>query len=211
MPYFIGGEITDRSKMAVQTPQALKDRFNLDVRTATYVVQIQSVHKTVIARNLLTGEQYTETYDHLVLALGAEPLLPPFPGIDRPGLFALRNLYDMDAIVAWMNTKACEHCVVAGAGFIGLEMVEQMHRCGIKVTLVEMQKQILGPLDEEMAAIVHRDVEAQCIEVVVGDGIRSFVADDSDPDACVLTIQSGRVLPWHSSPSWVLVYVPTRL
>lgn len=202
MPYFIGGEITDRAKMAVQTPASLKARLNLDVRTSTEVTEILPTENVVVARNNETGKEYRETYDHLVLAVGAAPLKPPIPGIDRSGLFALRNLQDMDAIVEWINKKSATvkdmHCVVAGAGFVGLEMVEQLHRRGIKVSLVEMMKQILGPLDEEMAAILHRDLEAKGVDVIVGDGIKTFTADTVDPEGTVVTLQSGRVLaPAH--------------
>jgi len=205
MPYYIGGEITDRNKMAVQTPESLRERLNLDVRVSTTVTGIDTTANKVVARNDVTGEVYEESYDHLVLSVGAAPLKPPIPGIDRPGLFSLRNLQDMDDIVEWIGRKQKEltngnklHCVVAGAGFIGLEMVEQLVRRDIKVTLVELMKQILGPLDEEMAAYLHRDLEGRGIDVVVGDGIREFTpppSSDRDPEASVVTLQSGRVLP----------------
>ena len=106
-------------------------------------------------RSILIRQSYTE----LILALGAEPLKPPIPGIDRPGLFNLRNLQDMDKISTWIEEKEVQHCVVAGAGFVGLEMVEQLVRKNIKVTLVELAPQVLGPLDPEMAAILHRECE----------------------------------------------------
>jgi NADPH-dependent 2,4-dienoyl-CoA reductase/sulfur reductase-like enzyme/rhodanese-related sulfurtransferase len=201
MPYFIGGEITNRKELAVQTPVSLHDRLNLDVRVNTRVVEIQVKEQKVIARNETTGETYTERYDHLVLAVGAGPLKPPIKGIDRPGLFALRNLQDMDSIVEWIDTK-CKtvnpqdmHCVVAGAGFVGLEMVEQLIRRDMNVTLVEMQNQILSPLDEEMAAILHQDLVDRGVDVITGDAIQEFAAYENDPDASILTLKSGRTLP----------------
>lgn len=198
MPYFIGHEITNRKTMAVQTPASLRDRLNLDVRVNSRVTEIHP--QMIVVRDEANGSVYQETYNHLVLAVGAEPFKPPIPGIDRPGLFSLRNLQDMDSIVAWLDRKAKNvptgdlHCVVAGAGFVGLEMVEQLVRRNCTVTLVEMQKQILGPVDEEMAAILHNDLVERGVDVIVDDAIAEFVADEKDPEASVLTLKSGRKL-----------------
>ena len=201
MPYFIGGEITDRSKMSVQTPKSLHDRLELEVRVNTRVVQIDKDNKKVTAKNEETGKLHEETFDHLILAVGASPFKPPIPGINRQGLFSLRNLQDMDSITQWLDKKSNEipigdmHCVVAGAGFVGLEMVEQLMNRGANVTLVEMMPQILGPMDVEMAAILQRDLEARGVDVVTGDAISEFKEYEKDPDASVLTLKSGRVLP----------------
>ena len=201
MPYFIGGEITDRTQMAVQTPASLHDRLNLDVRVNTRVIKIDKDAQKVEARNEETGEVYEESYDHLVLAVGAAPFKPPISGIDRKGLFTLRNLQDMDAIVDWMDAQSQRmpmgdmHCVVAGAGFVGLEMVEQLVNSGTNVTLVEMMPQILGPMDVEMAAILQKDLEYRGVEVITGDAIQEFSEYDKDPDASIVTLKSGRVLP----------------
>jgi NADH dehydrogenase FAD-containing subunit len=122
MPYYLGGEITDRPGMAVQTPQSLKEKLNLDVRVNTHVSAIDTTAKTVTCNGLDQAE-YKLEYDELVLAVGAEPFKPPIPGIDRPGLFSLRNLQDMDDIYDWMNQQKSKrdnagdlHYVVAGAG-----------------------------------------------------------------------------------------------
>lgn len=201
MPYYVGGEITDRQQMAVQTPQSLHEKLNLDVRVNTKVIKIDKDNMKVLARNEVTGDEYEEVYDELILAVGAAPFKPPIPGIDRPGLFTLRNLQEMDAIVNWIETKAQTkpmgdmHFVVAGAGFIGLEMVEQLVHRGAKVTLVEMMDQILAPFDVEMAAILQRDLEEKGVDVILGDGIKEFKECDTDPDASILTLESGRVLP----------------
>jgi NADPH-dependent 2,4-dienoyl-CoA reductase/sulfur reductase-like enzyme/rhodanese-related sulfurtransferase len=203
MPYFIGGEITDRASMSVQTPQSLNARLNIDVRVNIRVIEINTEAKTVTAKNELSGEPLVASYDHLVLAVGAEPFRPPIPGIDRQGLFALRNLEDMDAIVAWIQKKQEEnphdeplHCVVAGAGFVGLEMVEQLARRKMNVTMVERLPQIMAPLDIEMAAILHKDLESRGVNVIVGDGIAEFQGcNDGDPDSTVVVLSSGRALP----------------
>jgi NADPH-dependent 2,4-dienoyl-CoA reductase/sulfur reductase-like enzyme/rhodanese-related sulfurtransferase len=134
------------------------------------------------------------------LAVGAAPFKPPIPGIDRPGLFSLRSLQDMDTIVQWIDKKSKEmpmgdmHFVVAGAGFVGLEMVEQLMNRGANVTLVEMMPQILGPLDVEMAAILQRDLEEKGVHVITGDAISEFKEYEKDPEASVLTLKSGKVL-----------------
>lgn len=201
MPYFIGGEITDRQKMAVQTPESLHDRLNLDVKVNTRATKIDTAAKTVTARNETTGEVQEIAYDELILAVGASPFKPPIPGIDRPGLFELRNLVDMDNIVAWINEQNKTtpsdkmHAVVAGAGFVGLEMVEQLVRREMKVTLVEMLPQIMSPLDPEIAALLETDLVARGVEVITGDAIQAFTADATDPILSVVRLQSGKVLP----------------
>ncbi|KAL9185998.1 hypothetical protein ACHAXT_005236 [Thalassiosira profunda] len=210
MPYFIGGEITDRNQMAVQTPTSLRKRFNIDVRVNTRVTKIDTEAKLVTAIDeTQPNSTTTHSYDQLVLAVGSEPLKPPIPGIDRPGLFALRNLQDMDAIVSWiaaLPTKCdtCSgyesrmHAVVAGAGFVGLEMVEQLQRRGLKVTVVEMLPQVLGPLDVEMAAIIEEDMKRRGVNIVTGDAIQEFLpnnGDDKDDPSTIVKLRSGRMLP----------------
>lgn len=201
MPYFIGNEITDRKSMAVQTPESLNRRLNIEVRVLSKVTDIKTDQKSITVRNEENGNVYNETYDHLILAVGAAPFKPPIPGIDRPGLFSLRNLQDMDGITAWIEKKQKEmdtgdmHCVVAGAGFIGLEMVEQLIRRNMNVTLVEAMPQILGPVDAEMAAILHSDLEAHGVDVIVNDPIASFTEAPNDPESSILTLKSGKVLP----------------
>ncbi|KAL7487887.1 hypothetical protein ACHAW6_013468 [Cyclotella cf. meneghiniana] len=202
MPYFIGGEITDRNQMSVQTPGSLRSRFNIDVRVNTRVVSINTEAKTVTAINETQASPEKEdfTYDQLVLAVGSEPLKPPIPGINRPGLFVLRNLQDMDNIVAWLQTlplggEEKPHAVVAGAGFVGLEMVEQLMRRGLDVTVVEMLPQVLGPLDVEMAAIVEEDMRKKGVNLVTGDAIQEFLPAEDDERSTVVKLKSGKLLP----------------
>jgi NADPH-dependent 2,4-dienoyl-CoA reductase/sulfur reductase-like enzyme/rhodanese-related sulfurtransferase len=192
--------------MAVQTPQSLHAKLNIDVRVNTRVELIDTEKKFVTARNERTsGETMTVHYDELILAVGAEPLKPPIPGINREGLFALRNLEDMDKIDSFIRSKhtCCPtepaadhlHCVVAGAGFVGLEMVEQLMRRHIEVTVVEMMPQILGPIDVEMANILQQDLEKRGVHVVTGDGIKEFLPSEEDPVDTVVMLQSGKKLP----------------
>lgn len=188
--------------MAVQTPGSLRSRFNIDVRVNTRVININTETKTVTAMNEIQPSADTEhfTYDQLVLAVGSEPLKPPIPGINRPGLFALRNLLDMDAIVSWLSDLPLggdekPHAVVAGAGFVGLEMVEQLMRRGLEVTVVEMLPQVLGPLDVEMAAIVEENMKTKGVNLVTGDAIQEFLPADGDERSTVVKLKSGKMLP----------------
>jgi len=220
MPYFIGGEITDRNQMSVQTPGSLRARLNIDVRVNTRVTKINTETKTITAideTDPTSSKTLTATYDHLVIAVGAEPMKPPIPGIDRPGLFALRNLQDMDAIVEWIEKIPDEcttchgngvngeddtkkHAVIAGAGFVGLEMMEQLMRRGFEVTVVEMLPQILGPVDVEMAAIVEKDIIRKGVNLVTGDGINAFLPNGDEKvngggvTSTVVELKSGKKL-----------------
>jgi NADPH-dependent 2,4-dienoyl-CoA reductase/sulfur reductase-like enzyme len=206
MPYFIGGEITDRTKMSVQTPESLRARFNLDVRVNSRVTKIDIDLKTITAHNELTGEEMTANYDELVLAVGAAPFRPSVPGIDRQGIFTLRNLTDMDNIVAWINKQHAKkdenslhgtelHCIVGGAGFVGLEMVEQLIKRDMTVTLVEKNPQVLTPLDVEMAGILSDELRDHGVTVITGDAISEFKESSDDPESTIVQLESGKVLP----------------
>lgn len=199
MPYFIGGEIKDRSTMAVQTPASLDAKLKIDVRVNVHVNDIDTKNKTVAGKNERTNQEFSEHYDELVLAVGAAPLKPPIPGINLPSLFSLRNLEDMDHIDAWITKVQSRleagqkmHCVVAGAGFIGLEMVEQLEHRNMRVSLVELMPQILGPLDVEMAHILEEDLVKRGVTVITGDGIKDFTEQGED---VVVHLGSGKALP----------------
>lgn len=188
--------------MAVQTPGSLRARFNIDVRVNTRVVNINTNAKIVSAIDEIQTSSDKEdfTYDQLVLAVGSEPLKPPIPGIDRPGLFALRNLEDMDQIVDWIagipnGGDLKPHAVVAGAGFIGLEMAEQLMLRGLEVTVVEMLPQVLGPLDVEMAAIIEEHIVTKGVNVITGDAIEAFLPAKNDEKGTVVKLKSGKMLP----------------
>jgi len=150
LPYFIGEEIVERQKLIVATPELFKQRFNIDVRTKHLVQSIDYERKTVSVLNQQTGEQLEESWDRLILSMGAAPIVPPLPGIDASNVFTLRNLNDADLIKDFIKQNHCQRAVVVGAGFIGLEMVEQLHRLNISTELVELQQQVLPPLDPEM-------------------------------------------------------------
>jgi len=149
LPYYVGGEIAERNKLLVVTPELLRSRFRLDVRVRSSVEAVDCAAKKVRVRDLASGREYDEAYDRLILAPGAAPLRPPIPGIDLPGVFTLRNLQDVDRIKDRVD-QGVKRAVVVGAGFIGLELVENFVRRGIAVTVVELQDQVLPPFDKEM-------------------------------------------------------------
>jgi NADPH-dependent 2,4-dienoyl-CoA reductase/sulfur reductase-like enzyme/rhodanese-related sulfurtransferase len=194
MPYHIGGEIQDRAKLNVQTPESLKKRLNLDVRCLTEVLTINRAAKTVTVKDYTTGRTYDERYDDLVLSVGAMPFTPPIKGIDRPGNFALRNLVDMDKINDWIAKVDAKSVIVAGAGFIGVEMAEQLHRRGLTVSLVEALPQIMAPLDEEMAALLHEELEKHGVRVIINDGIDGFTEPTEGAKGSDVALKSGETL-----------------
>jgi NADPH-dependent 2,4-dienoyl-CoA reductase/sulfur reductase-like enzyme/rhodanese-related sulfurtransferase len=189
LPYHVGGEIAARDVLAVQTPAGLKAMLNLDVRTGCEALQIDRAAKCVQVRNLSSGQAQWLDYDKLMLAPGAAPIRPPIPGIDDPRIHTLRSLEDMDRIVA--ATAEGMRAVAIGAGFIGLEMAEQLQRKGLAVELVELQDQVLPQLDRTMALLLESELRHQGIGLTLGDGIARFVPTD---DGLECHLQSGRVL-----------------
>ncbi|HCZ9303446.1 FAD-dependent oxidoreductase [Vibrio alginolyticus] len=173
LPYHIGGDIQERSKLLLQTPESFLARFNVDVRVMNEVVSINRQDKTVTVKNLLDGSEYHESYDFLLLSPGAGPVVPPIPGIDNPLTHSLRNIPDMDRIIKTIETNKVEHATVVGAGFIGLEMMEAFHQLGIKTTLVEMADQVMTPVDREMAGFAHAEIREKGIDLKLGVALES--------------------------------------
>ena len=151
LPYHIGEEIPVRESLLVATPEFLSQRFRLDVRVREEVIAIDREQKTVSVRRHTTGEVYEQPYDKLILAPGATPFVPPLNGVDADNVFTLRNIADMDRIKTLVDSGGVNRAVVVGAGFIGLEMIEQLVARGIATSLVELQSQVLPLLDAEMA------------------------------------------------------------
>ncbi|QLK48648.1 CoA-disulfide reductase [Vibrio owensii] len=181
LPYHIGGDIQERSKLLLQTPESFLARFNVDVRVMNEVVSINRQDKTVTVKNLLDGSEYQESYDFLLLSPGAGPVVPPIPGIDNPLTHSLRNIPDMDRIIKTIETNKVEHATVVGGGFIGLEMMEAFHQLGVKTTLVEMADQVMTPVDREMAGFVHAEIREKGIDLRLGVALSSveYVANQS--------------------------------
>src|SRR5690554_623376 len=173
LPYYIGGEIEDREKLFLQTPQSFGTRFKVDVRVENEVVSIDKDKKEVLIRRG-DSSTYTESYDRLLLSPGASPVRPPIKGIDSEGIFTLRNVTDTDKIKHYITSRKIQNAVVVGAGFIGLEMAENLHHAGAEVTIVEMNNQVMTPVDFSMAAHVHQHLIQKSINLYLEIGAESF-------------------------------------
>ncbi|MGL5765628.1 MAG: CoA-disulfide reductase, partial [Sarcina sp.] len=175
LPYYIGETIQDRSKLLVQTKEGMSKKFNFDIRNLTEVISIDSENKIITAREVETGNEYKETYDILVLSPGAKPIKLPIAGIEEAkNLFTLRNIPDTDKIKAHIDNNAIKNAVVIGGGFIGIEMIENLVDRGINVTLVQLEDQIMPPIDFEMAAIVHEHLRDKGVNLIFEDTVEKF-------------------------------------
>lgn len=202
LPYHIGGDIPSRDALLLQTPQSFKRRFNVEVRVFSDVVAIDRAARTIRVRDLARGEEYQEHYDKLLLSPGAAPVRPPLPGIDAPGVLTLRNIPDMDRILAALAHNRPEHVTVVGGGFIGLEMMEALHQRGLPVTLLELSDQVMAPVDREMAAMLHARIREagvslrlrtglNAIEHLEPAGLRLHLGDGSTLDTGLIILAIG--------------------
>lgn len=174
LPYHVGGEIPDRESLFVARPELFVQRFNIDVRTRHEVLSIDRAQREVLVLNHNTGEQSRQRYDKLILAPGAAPIVPPLEGVGADNVFSVRNVADTDRINAFIASAQPAHAVVVGAGYIGLEMMEQLHARGIAVTLVELQPQLLPLMDPELAHMLEVETREHGIDLRLGDGIAAI-------------------------------------
>jgi len=189
LPYYVGGVIAEREKLLLQTPESFKARLNVEVRIKNEVTRIDTANKMVEVSDLINNTSYTESYDKLIVSPGAEPIKPPIPGIKDDAIFTVRNVKDTDKIKSFYDKKKPKKAVVVGAGFIGLEMAENLHHMGMMVTIVEMADQVMTPLDYEMAAEVHMHLKTKNVEFYLKDGVSEF---DRQGDKLNIHLQSGR-------------------
>ncbi|GAC65544.1 FAD-dependent oxidoreductase [Edwardsiella tarda] len=175
LPYHIGGVIPQRASLLLKTPEDFRQRFNLDVRVRHEVLAIDVQGKCIEVRDLTSGQVYRESYDRLLLSTGAAPLLPPLPGIESPGVFALRSIDDMDAILAHIASHTVKHATVVGGGFIGLEVTEALRRRGLAVTLLEMGTQVMMPVDGEMAVPLHETLRANAVDLRLQTALQAIM------------------------------------
>lgn len=174
LPYYIGGVITEREDLTLQTPESFKARFNIDVRVLNEAVKISPDTKTVTVKNLRTGETYEETYDNLILSMGAEPIRPNIDGADGSNVFTLRNIPDTLKIKNYIDTAKPRSAVVIGGGYIGVEMAENLAEAGLKVAIVELADHLIAPLDFDMAADVHRYIKSKGIYLHLNNGVKAI-------------------------------------
>ena len=174
LPYYIGGVITDREDLTLQTPESFKARFNIDVRVLNEAVKINPDTKIVTIKNLRTGETYEEPYDNLILSMGAEPIRPNIDGADGSNVFTLRNIPDTLKIKNYIDTAKPRSAVVIGGGYIGVEMAENLAQAGLKVAIVELADHLIAPLDFDMAADVHRYIKSKGIYLHLNNGVKAI-------------------------------------
>ncbi len=173
MPYYIGGEIQDRSKLLVSPVERLKNRYRIDVRVRTEVRRLDRAAKSVQVCELPSGREYELSYDKLILSPGASPLRPPIPGIDTKGIYTLRDLADADRLHAAARSSR-QPVVIVGGGFIGIELAENLRRMDLDVTLVELADQILPPWDRELAAPLAAHLREHGVKLVLGASAERF-------------------------------------
>ena len=178
LPYYVGGVIAERDNLLVTTAAAFRARYDVDVRPFSQVTAIDRAAKTITVKDLAKGATYTEAYDKLILAPGAEPVKPKLPGSDNERIFSLRNLEDVDRIKAYVDKAHPLAAVAIGGGFIGLEMVENLAHRGLKVTVIEMLDQVMAPLDFEMAGLVHAEIRRMGVDLRLGEGVEGFETID---------------------------------
>jgi NADPH-dependent 2,4-dienoyl-CoA reductase/sulfur reductase-like enzyme/rhodanese-related sulfurtransferase len=189
LPYYVGNVIHDEGKLVLATPALFGERFNIEVRTLNEVTGIDREARTIAVHDLLTGREYSEQYDALVLSPGASPIRPPWPGIDLPGIFTLRTIPDSREIRDWIESRTPRRAVVVGGGFIGLEMAENLAHRGINVTIVELASQLMPPLDPEMAEYARQQVESRGVALRLGDGVERF--EQSGDGTLIVHTQGG--------------------
>ena len=189
LPYYIGNVISEEKELFLATPDFLKKRFNIDVRTENEVMAIDREKNEIEVKDLRTGRVYREGYDALVLSPGATPIRPLLPGIDTPGIFCLRTIPDSRQIKEWIVEHNVKQAVIVGGGFIGLEMTENLTRRGVSVTLIEMEPQVVPMLDPEMAVPIHAHLLANGVRLCLGDAVTGF---EQNSDGTILVrLKSG--------------------
>lgn len=190
LPYHIGETIAERSKLIIQTPQSMYNRFRIDVRNFSYVSAIHPETKTVTVQSAEKGE-YEESYDVLVLSPGAAPLKPSLPGLDGSRVYTLRSIMDTDRIKAEVDAKNAKTAVVVGGGFIGMEMAENLRDRGLEVTLVEAMDQVMPPFDKDMAILLAKELHDHGVKLRLGDALAGIEEKD---DQAVVCLASGKQL-----------------
>ena len=174
LPYYIGGVIEDEAELTLQTPESFYERFRVQVKVRHEVTAIDRAARTVTVRDLTTGRVFTESYDKLLLAPGAKPTQPALPGVGLDRLFTLRTVEDTLRIRRFVDEQHPQSVVLAGGGFIGLELAENLRERGLDVTIVQRPRQLMAPFDADMAALIHREVRAHGVHLALGHTVEGF-------------------------------------
>ena len=188
LPYHIGGVIENRESLLVQTPESLKERFNLDVRVNSEVISVNSQEKSVMVK-IKNGEEYKESFDYLVLAPGAKPLVPPIDGIGEKNIYTLRNVTDLDKIME--KIRSVKEAIVIGGGFIGVEVAENLQEIGITTTLIEAAPSILAPFDSEMSNILETQLASNGVNLLTNNKVIKFQNKDEE---VLVSLENGNII-----------------
>lgn len=191
LPYHVGDVIRSRDSLLLQTPEAMKMKYGIDVRIKNEVTSINKEEKSVTVRNLDTGETYEESYDTLVISTGSSPVRPRIPGIESSRIQTLWTVPDTDRIRTLIKENGIKTAAVVGGGFIGLEMAENLRHAGLAVSLIEMQDQVLAPIDFEMAQLLHENILQNGVSLYLGDGVSSF---EDETDFVSISLKSGKTI-----------------
>ena len=192
LPYYVGNVIQEEKKLLVASAELFRDRFAIDVRTEHEALAIDRARRVITVKDLRAGTTREEHYDALVLSPGASAIRPPLPGIDLPGIFSVRTIPDSRRVRAWLSEKEAKEVVIIGGGFIGLEMAENLHKRGLRVTILEKAEQLMPPIDAEMAGPIAAHLRTHGVEVRLGDGLRAFEREGA---GLVVLTESGARLP----------------
>lgn len=178
LPYYVGNKITDRDNLLVQTIPGMKDRFNLDVRNFSEVTSIDPKNNQVTVFDSKNNREYQESFDDLIISTGAKVIVPNIPGLKyAKNVFTLRNMANMDDIMSYLDNHSVKTATVIGGGFVGLEMMENLQRRGLKTQLVEQSNQVMPNLDFEMAQQLHQEIEKNGVELYLNNGLKEVTAD----------------------------------
>ena len=182
LPYYIGGVIKDPEELTLQTPESFFSRFRVNIKVRHEVMAIHPDCKSVSVKNLETGEEFLESYDKLILSPGAKPTQPRLPGVGLDKLFTLRTVEDTFRIKEYINTHHPKSVVLAGGGFIGLELAENLRELGMDVTIVQRPKQLMNPFDADMASFIHAEVRKHGVKLALGYTVEGFEEKDGGVD-----------------------------
>ena len=191
LPYHVSDVIRSRNALLLMTPEMMRDRFRIDVRTKNEAIAINRDAKTVTVRNLATGEQYDESYDELVIATGSSPLRPGIPGIESKRIRTLWTVPDTDEIRSIVRESGIKTAAVIGGGFIGLEMAENLRHSGLEVSIIEAADQVMAPLDFELAQLLHENILDTGVKLCLSDGVKSF---EDNGNQVTVSLQSGKTV-----------------
>ena len=189
LPYYIGEVIKKQDNLVVQSPEDMKKRFNIDVRILNEVKNIDIEKKQVEIYDIKNKKSYRESYDKLILSPGAVPIKPPIKGFDSSNVFTLKDIPDTLTIKNFVDEHNPKSAVVVGAGFIGMELVENLHRRGIAITIVELAEQVLAPLDQEMASLIHQHLKEKKVEFYLNDEVKEV---EHQEEFSLVKLGSGR-------------------